>query len=62
MVRTYHPPATIQVYLGSGKIGARLRKNLEKLVPPNGSLSETVVALLKKAEPDLFKGVDNGKK
>lgn len=62
MVKAYNPPATIQVYLGSGKAGAKLRENLQKRVPVNGSLSEIIVDLLRKADPSLFKGVENGNK
>lgn len=63
MVRQHNPPVTIQVYLGSGKAGAALRENIEKRVSQvGGSLSEVVVALLKKADPTLFKGVENGSK
>lgn len=61
MVKKYNPPVTIQVYLGSGAAGAKLRENLEKRAAGTGSLSEVVVELLKKADPTLFKGVENGK-
>lgn len=62
MVKEYNPPVTIQVYLGSGKAGAKLRENLKRLATKTGSLSELVVDLLKKADPTLFKGVEDGKK
>lgn len=62
MVKQYNPPVVMQIYLGSGKKGERLRMNLQKLVPPGGSVSAVVVDLLKKAEPSLFKGVEDGKK
>lgn len=61
MTRKHNPPVTIQIYLGSGKRGERLRQNLEKRVPENGSLAEVVVSLLRKADPTLFKGVDDDK-
>jgi len=63
MTKTYNPPVSIHLYLGSGKAGAKLRENLEKRVPPRGSLSDVVVELIRKADPTLFKGVDeNGKR
>lgn len=62
MARKHNPPVTIQVYLGSGDDGLKLRANLEKKIPPKGSLSELVVGLMKKADPTIFKGVENGKK
>lgn len=62
MVKKYNAPVSIQVYLGSGVAGERLRENLEKKVPPKGSMSELVVGLLKKASPELFRGVDDGNK
>lgn len=62
MTKVYNPPVVIQVYLGSGKEGTRLRDNLLKMVKKNRSLSETVLELFKKAEPSLFKGVDHGPK
>ncbi len=58
MTRIYNPPVVIQIYLGSGKEGIKLRDNLLKMVKKNKSLSETVLGLFKKAEPSLFKGVD----
>lgn len=61
MVKAHNPPVTIQVYLGSGKNGLKLRENLEKRAGKENSLSEIVVDLLKKADPALFKGVENGK-
>lgn len=61
MVKQYNPPATIPVYLGSGKAGAKLRENLEKRAG-GGSLSKLVVDLLRKADPSLFKGVSDDKK
>lgn len=60
MTKEYNSPVTIQIYLGSGKPGIRLRENLKKKVPPKGSLSELVVAMMRKADPALFKGVDDG--
>jgi len=63
MAKEFNPPVTMQVYLGSGKSGLALRENIQKRVTQSRvSLSEFVVALLKKAEPGLFKGVDNGSK
>lgn len=62
MTNTYNPPVTIQVYLGSGKPGATLRENIKKRIRKGESLSEVVVALLKKADPGLFKGVDDDRK
>lgn len=62
MTQTYNPPVTIQVYLGSGKTGATLRENIKKRIRKGESLSEVVVALLKKADPRLFKGVDDARK
>lgn len=60
MTKTYNPAVSVHLYLGSGKAGAKLRENLEKRIPPRGSLSEVVVELLRKADPALFKGVDDG--
>ena len=62
MTKKYNAPVAIQVYLGSGEAGAKLRENLQKKVQPNGSLSEVIVSLLRKADPTLFKGVENGKR
>jgi len=61
MTKVYNPPVTIQVYLGSGKKGEKLRDNLKKSAGSD-SLSEFIVGMLKKADPSLFKGVDDGKK
>jgi len=58
MNEKYNAPVTIQIYLGSGKVGERLRENLKKMASKKGSLSELVVSLLKKAEPNLTKGLD----
>lgn len=60
MVKEYNPPVTRQVYLGSGKKGKRLLDNILRLAG-NDSFAETIVRLLKKAEPKLFKGVDDEK-
>ncbi len=59
MTKTYNAPVSIHLYLGSGKGGAKLRENLQKRVEARGSLSEVVVELLRKADPTLFKGVEN---
>lgn len=61
MVREHRLPVTIQVYLGSGERAEKLRTNLEK-ASKGGSLSRMIVDLLKRADPTLFKGVDNGSK
>lgn len=61
MAKKFNPPVSIQIYLGSGKRGQRLRDNLRDLVQENGSLSEVVVNLLKKANPSLFKGLEDSK-
>ncbi len=58
--RMRQTPVSIQVYLGSGEEGARLRENIEKKLERRQSLSEFVVNLLRKADPTLFKGVDHG--
>lgn len=60
MVKAYNPPVTKQVYLGSGDKGKRLLENILKAAGKD-SFSEFVVALLKKADPRLFKGVEDGK-
>lgn len=57
----YNPPVSIQVYLGSGKGAEKLRENILKLAGKD-SVSEVVVRLMKKADPALFKGTENGKK
>ncbi len=63
MTKEFNAPVSISVYLGSGKSGERLRENLMKRVKARESLSEVIVDLLKKADPKLFKGVDdNGSK
>jgi hypothetical protein len=59
-MREYNPPMTVQIYLGSGKRGEKLRENLDR-ARGQWSLSEYVVALMKKAEPKIFKGLDDGK-
>lgn len=61
-MKKYNTPVSIQVYLGSGKRGERLRENLDKRVGPGQSLSEIVMLLLRKADPTLFKGAEDGKK
>ena len=48
-------PETIQVYLGSGEKGAKIRENLEK--KSGGSVSKFVVELIRKADPTIFEGV-----
>lgn len=54
-------PVTIQVYLGSGNRGIKLKENLEKRRKPRQSMASVVVELLRKADPSLFKGVDNAR-
>lgn len=55
-------PVSIQIYLGSGKPGSKLRENIERRLQPRQSMSEFVVDLIRKADPTLFKGVDNADK
>lgn len=59
MTKTYNPPVTMQIYLGSGKKAEKLRDNIVKAAGED-SISEFVVELLRKADPTLFKGVENG--
>lgn len=61
MVRQHNTPTSIQVYLGTGEAGKKIRENIEKKLTPRQSISEFVVNLLRKADPTLFKGVENGK-
>ncbi len=61
MDRQYNAPTTIQIYLGTGKPGSTLRENIDKKRGKRQSLSEYVVDLMRKADPSLFKGVDDGK-
>jgi hypothetical protein len=58
-MKTYNPPVSIQVYLGSGKRAEKLRENINR-ERGKDSLSEFIVTLLKKADPKLFKGIENG--
>jgi hypothetical protein len=59
----YNPPVTKQLYLGSGPKGKKFLANLDdawkKANSP--SLSRYVVEILVKANPDLLKGVKDGK-
>lgn len=59
--KQFNAPITMQIYLGSGKSGARLRENLERMKRGRESLSQVVLALMKKADPTLFKGIDDAK-
>lgn len=62
MVRQHNPPVTMQVYLGSGKPGLKLRENIEKKLLPKQSVSDLIIRLMRKADPSLFKGVDDANK
>lgn len=66
MANEHNPPVTIQVYLGSGKAGAKLLENIDKRVDEKGpfgrSRSEVIVSMMKKADPGIFKGVESGKR
>jgi len=61
MVKTYNPPVTMQIYLGSGDGAKKLRDNIIKAAG-NDSVSEFIVSRLKKADPSLFKGVADVKR
>lgn len=62
MVKQHNAPVTMQIYLGSGDTGLKLRENIQKKAEAKGSLSEFVVELLKKADPTLFRGIKDGSK
>lgn len=62
MTKTRSYAVTKNVYFGSGKSGEKLVENLQKRVPLHGSLSRVILELLRKADPTLFKGVDDGKR
>lgn len=56
-MKEHNYPVVIQVYLGSGKGAEKLRENLDK-ASGKDSLSEYLVNLMRKANPKLFKGVE----
>lgn len=48
-------PVTLQIYLGRGKEGEMIRKNIKDKAKRYRSVSEMVVELMTKADPELFK-------
>lgn len=60
-MRTYNPTVTVQVYIGSGKKALKVRDNMEK-ARGSISISKFIMDIIRKANPSLFKGADDGQK
>lgn len=60
MTKIYNAPVLINFYLGSGESALKLRENIKK--KGGKSVSQFLMALIKKADPSLFKGVDHEKR
>lgn len=61
-IEKYKPQVNMQVYVGIGTEAIQIRENIEKRAEPFGSVSRYVLAMIKKADPKVFKGVGDGKR
>lgn len=59
-MKKFNPPVSIQVYVGSGKKAEKIRDNMER-ARGEKSLSEFVMNMIEKANPSLFKGLEDAK-
>ena len=59
MVKEPKVPITRSIYFGSGEEGEKLIKNLQKRLKPRQSLSNLIVDLIRKADPAIFKDLQN---
>ncbi len=61
MTKTFRSPVTIQLYLGSGKKGQKIYGNILKEKEKEQSVSDFILRIIKEANPNLFKGVEDAK-